>query len=383
MRAPFVAALLLLSSAAVADDTRPPQISDVHAGAKGGRIQIDARITDETGVLSAVCHHRSPGGKIADTPMIKDELDDVFRVAFPGGPGTEYWIEATDMLGNGPAAYGSAGKPFSAGNAKAVATAEPPRKRKPREQKARPVARATEPPVIEHSSPATLLPEGEDLVLQARIHSGSPVAVAVLQARPLGGDTFTNLPLAPAGVDTWQARMPATMARGAVEYFIAAKDQAGRMTRQGNGDSRTPWLVTFKSASEQAGPFLFTDNPPFRVQPGRPIVVRAQVVPRSDRGEMPDRVAVLWRGIDAQDQMTDMVKDETGGWGGYKASLPPQEEGAIFYQLVACDAAATKCSIDTGSRRKWHATVVSSQAGASRPLPLDAVSSKAPPSLPE
>jgi hypothetical protein len=98
---------------------------------------------------------------------------------------------------------------------------------------------------------------------------------------------------------------------------------------------------------------------------------------------MPDHVAVLWRGNDAQDQQTDMVKDETGGWGGYKAVLPAQEEGAIFYQVVACDASASRCGIDTGSKRKWHATSVASQPVQARPLPLDAVSAKAPPSLPE
>jgi hypothetical protein len=78
-----------------------------------------------------------------------------------------------------------------------------------------------------------------------------------------------------------------------------------------------------------------------------------------------------------------MVRDETGGWGGFKAELPPQEEGALFFQIVACDATTTRCGVDTGSKRKWHAAAVASQAGAARPLPLDAVSTKAPPSLPE
>ena len=108
-----------------------------------------------------------------------------------------------------------------------------------------------------------------------------------------------------------------------------------------------------------------------------------QVVPPTDNGEMPDRVAVLWRGNDAQDQLTDMVRDDTGGWGGFKAELPPQEEGALFFQIVACDATTTRCGVDTGSKRKWHGTAVASQAGAAKPLPLDAVSTKAPPSLPE
>jgi len=388
-------ALLCSAAAASADDTRPPQISDVRASVDGGQVVIEARITDETGVLSAVVHHRQPGGKVEDTAMVKNDYDDVFRVSFPGAAGTEYWIEASDLLGNGPASYGSSGKAFAvAGTSERgkVAVAGPPRKREApkRAKPSRAAAPAPEPPAIQHSV-ASAPPEGRDLTVRTKIRSDSPVAVAVVQARAQGGGAFTNLPLARTAGDTWEGQIPAGMARGSVEYFIAAKNQAGQMTVQGAGDPQTPYVVTFKSsggavtASSQpaAGPFLFTDDPPVRVAPGRPIVVRVQVVPQAARGEMPDRVAVLWRGNDAQDQLTDMVADETGGWGGYKAVLPPQEEGAIFYQVVACDASAAKCGVDTGSRRRWHATAVASRPVQARPLPLDAVSTKAPPSLPE
>ncbi len=393
MRTSTLAALALLSFAAAvrADDTRPPQISQVRAGSKGGQVRIDARITDETGVLSAVCHHRSPGGKVQDSPMVKDDLDDVFHVGFAGGADTEYWIEASDLLGNGPATYGSAAKAFTVGSA-AVATAEPPAKKRKESKRARHARAAarSEPPDIQHAPPDSSPPEGQDFTVRTRIRSDSPVAVAVLQARPLGTDDFTNVPLTRTAGETWEGQIPANMAHGAIEYFIAAKNQAGQMARQGSGDGKHPYLITFRSPpargypqARPGGPFVFTDDPPFRVLPGRPVLVRAQVVPPDERGELPDRVAVLWRGNDAQDQLTDMVKDETGGWGGYKAVLPPQEEGALFYQVVACDATAARCGIDTGSKRKWHATVVSSQRGASRPLPLDAVSIKAPASLPE
>jgi len=330
---------LCLAFSARADDTKPPQISEVRAGAKGGQVQVEARITDETGVLSAICHHRSPGGRVEDSPMVKNDFDDVFRASFPGGPDTEYWIEASDLLGNGPATYGSSAKAVAVGGSavdgKTVSRSEPP-PRKPREPK-RPretaAARPPQPPAIEHSRPAAQPPEGRD---------------------------FTQ------------------------------------MTRQGDG--KAPYVITFKASAaapavgptqvvaapeRPSGPFIFTDNPPARVAPGQPIVLRAQVVPPSDNGEMPDRVAILWRGNDGQDQLTDMVRDETGGWGGYKAELPPQEEGAVFFQVVACDPPATRCGIDTGSRRKWHAAAVASQPGSPRPLPLDAVSTKAPPILPE
>jgi hypothetical protein len=119
------------------------------------------------------------------------------------------------------------------------------------------------------------------------------------------------------------------------------------------------------------------------VLPKLPILVRVQIVPSSDDGQMPDHVVVLWRGNDAQDQMTEMVRDENGGYGGYKAELPPQEEGAVFYQVVACDSDASHCGVDTGSKRKWHAAAVAAQPGGATPLPLEAVSLKAPPALPE
>lgn len=389
-----VVSAFLLAPAARADDVRPPAISGVKASAKGGQVHVEARITDETGVLSAVVHHRTAGGKVEDTPMIKDEYDDVFKAGFAGGPDTEYWIESSDLLGNGPSSYGSAGKAFTAGgkpgNGEAVASKEPAPKGPPqrRVHHAR-GARTQEAPVIDYQKPSAQPPQGQDYAVRMKIRSRSPVAVAILQSRQQGGSTFTNTPLRHTAGDEYEAVIPGGQARGTLEYFIAAKNQAGLMTRQGDGDQKTPYLVTFKpgamaaSGNGAAGPFLFTHLPLYRVAPGKPILVRAQVVPVKEDGDLPDRVAVLWRGNDAQDQFAEMVPDQTGGYGGYKAQLPAQQQGAIFYQIVACDPGAAHCGDDTGGKRKWHAVAVSAQPGAAHPLPIDAVSSKAPPSLPE
>src|SRR2546421_5424261 len=362
---------LCLALSVRADDTKAPQISEVRAGAKGGQVPVEARITDETGVLSAVCHHRAPRGRVEDSPMVKNDFDDVFRASFPGGPDTEYWIEASDLLGNGPATYGSSAKAVAVGGPavddKTVSRREPP-PRQPREpRRPRETAAATPPqsPAIEHSRPAAQPPGGRDFTLRAKIRSDSPVAVAVLQARPQGSTTFINTPLTRVEGDTWEAQGTGAIAHGNVEYFIAAKNQAGQMTRQSDG--KAPYVITFKASAsapavgptqvvaapeKPSGPFIFTDNPPARVAPGQPIVLRAQVVPPSDNGEMPDRVAVLWRGNDGQDQLTDMVRDETGGGGGDKAELPPQEGGAIFFPVVPCGPPAARSGVDTGSRRK-------------------------------
>lgn len=405
MRNSILAGFVVLVSAfaARADDNKPPQISDVRVSAKGNQVHVEARITDETGVLTATCFHRGPGGKAEASQMVKGELDDTFRASFAGSADTEYWIEAGDLLGNGPATYGSSSKAFAVGAAagagKAVASAEPARpKRAKKESKPKTVAKASEPPTILHSRPASPPAEGRELTIRSKIQSDSPVAVAVLQARPQGTATFTNTQLAHGDGDNWEAQIPASMAHGTVEYFIAAKNQAGQMTRQGDGDAKTPYTLTFKGGAgatpavavgamptgpKPTGPYVFSDDPPVRAVPGRPLLLRAQVVPATDSGEMPDRVAVLWRGGDGQDQITDMVKDDTGGWGGFKAELPAQDEGAVFFQIVACDAAASKCGVDTGSKRKWNATAIAAQPGPAKPLPLEAVSSHAPQSLPE
>ncbi len=405
------AASCLLASSARADDTKPPQISDVKSSVARGQVHIEARITDETGVLTAVVHHRSPGGKVEELPMVKNDYDDIFKITFPGGADTEYWIESSDLLGNGPSTYGSSSKPHAVGGGKpgdsgaAVARSEPPPQKEeppPRQEepakeappRERTIAKASAPPVIEHRKPSAQPAEGQDFTVRVKIRSESPVAVAVLQAKQAGAANVTNSPLARTEGDSYEGKIPGTMAKGSVEYFITAKNAAGAMRRQGDGDTRTPYVITFKaplaaapaataSAEKPAGPYEFTHNTLYRVLPNQHIMVRVQIVPSSDDGQMPDRVVVLWRGNDGRDQVTGMVRDENGGYGGYKAELPPQDEGAVFYQVVACDSDATHCGVDTGSKRKWHAAAVAGQPGGATPLPLEAVSQKAPPALPE
>ena len=414
-------ALALCATTARADDTKPPQISDVKASASKGKVTVEARITDETGVLSATVHHRASGGKVEDTPMQKNDYDDVFKATFSGGGDTEYWIDSSDLLGNGPSTYGSASKAFAVSGkaAKGAGAAVAAKEAAPKEEKPAPVAKKeepppekeeppaepapsrrqaraskpAEPPMIEHRKPSAQPPEGRDFTVRLKIKSESPVAVAILQTRPQGGGTLNNMPLTHTEGDSWEAVIPGAQAKGTIEYWIAAKNQAGLAARQGDGNATTPYLLTFKGSgatavaaaapAAPAGPYTFAHLPLYRVQPGKPITVRAQIAPSSDSGDLPDHVAILWRGNDAQDQFLEMSPDSTGGYGGFKADLPAQDEGAIFYQIIACDQAATKCGDDTGSKRKWHAAAVSAQPGGAQPMPLDAVSSKAPPSLPE
>lgn len=427
---------LLLATAARADDTKPPTITDVKASVKGGQVLIEARITDETGVLSAICHHRK-GSKSEDSQMVKNDYDDVFKVSFAGDGSTEYWIEATDLLGNGPSAYGTSSKTFTASGKKPVAVASndkpPPREnaaphekeKPPPEEKAPPpekhhsnppshtASAASKKPIIEHRQPSQALPDGQEATLRMKIHGDTAVAFAGMYTRPKGTSGFKDrVTVTKTEGDSYEAKIPAAQAHGTLEYLLAAKDTAGNQTDQGDGPpgTQTTWYsVTFKSAGGgfQAATssmpdqnFSFTHLALYRVPPGNPITVRAQILPIKtanvikghkpesgvdpavpDEAE-PEKVVVLWRDNDGNDQATDMVLEKSGGLGGYKADLPPQNEGAIYYQIVACDG-SFKCAVDTGGKKKWHGVAVAAAAGGALPLPLEHPSTKAPGPLPE
>src|SRR6266851_4225422 len=236
-------AMLLVPLAARADDTRPPVISDVRAAQRGGQVHIEARITDETGVLMATCHHRSGGGRWLDAPMTKSDYDDTFRVSFDAGPDTEYWIESSDLLGNGPSTYGAAAKPVALGASSpkdAQAQREPPEPPKRRENRPAKVASKAAPPVIEH-------------LLAAKDENGK---------QSYGGDGSPT---------TW--------------FAISFKPQQQAPVEQ---------------------PFSFAVNPPARVQPGRSLTVRAQITGPGDEPSVPGKAQVLWRGSDGQEQVMDM-----------------------------------------------------------------------------
>jgi hypothetical protein len=385
---PLLFALVLLPLAARADDIRPPVISDIRATQRGGQVQIEARITDETGVLMATCHHRSGGGRWVDAPMTKNDYDDVFKVSFAVGPDTEYWIESSDLLGNGPSMYGAAGKPMAVGAGKpAEAEAprerpEPPRQRAPRGAK---VASKSGPPSIEHRKPGAALPEGKEVTLRARVRGDAPIAFSGVFLRKQGeSGPLTRLALNRVEGDSYEAKIPADKAHGNIEYLLAAKDENGKQSFGGDGNPNTWFAISFKPAQQGPveQPYSFAVNPPARVHPGRSLTVRAQITGPGDEPSVPGKAQVLWRGSNGQEQITDMQPDPTGGLGGFKAELPPQSPGAVYYQVVACDAAGSKCAVSTGSKRKWHAVAIAPAAG-SRPAALDAASSKAPASLPE
>jgi hypothetical protein len=379
-----IIALLSLPFAARADDTRPPLISDVKVAARGGKIVIEARITDETGVLMVTCHHRSGGGGWVDTPMTKNKYDDLFKVSFAAGPDVEYWLESSDLLGNGPSTYGAADKPIAVARAREPGPQRPaPATAKHGNDGAAKVAAKSAPPLIAHQKPSGALPEGTELTLHAKVHAESPIAFSGVFVRTRGDSgSGTRIALYKVRGDEYEAKIPADKAHGTLEYLLAAKDQNGRQSFGGDGGPTTWFTISFKPAGPVAQAYAFAMNPPARVQPGRSLTVRAQITGPGDEPTVPAKALVVWRGTDGQEQVTDMRPDASGGLGGFKAELPPQGAGAVYYQIVACDASGQKCAVSTGGRRKWHAVAIAATPGA-KPAALQVASSKSPASLPE
>jgi hypothetical protein len=112
------AVLLLCGAAARADDTSPPVISHapVSRGEKGRHTPLFARITDESKIFPQVFFRYGPGSayeKPIDMKPVRGQRNQ-WGANLPPPPGNviEYYIEAYDEFGNGPARAGDPDRPF-------------------------------------------------------------------------------------------------------------------------------------------------------------------------------------------------------------------------------------------------------------------------------
>ena len=398
--------LALLSTAARAEDTKPPVISNVNASAKGGKVNVTAKISDETGVLEAKVFYRKPGdSKYEETRLIAKGGDD-FAASFSFGANVEYYLTAIDELGNGPAKYGDANSPktIGKGGGQMVASDDTPKKQRrgrrgkkkepesqpaqaPPEEKpaetaaAEPAAEGDKPaPVIEHEKPVDPK-EGEPVKLTVKV-TGNKIAdgKGVAYVRNKGDAKWkATVKLANTEGDTWQVEVPAALAKGTLEYIFSFTDEKKQRTVQGDGAPDKPYSVEFKGAKGDEL-YLFAHKPVVRISPGANLNIRAQATPGKEE-DAPSKMMVLLRDAAGADKAIDLAADESGGIGGFAGAIPAPSEGALYYQVVACKA--DKCGVDTGSKKAWHAVLVSNDGDAKLPEPIDAVSSKAPAGLPE
>ncbi len=116
----FPAALLVLATGAARapQDTEPPIIEDLAAAASNPAAApvITAMLSDPgTGVGTAYVIYRAVGANTWEKAELKGGTGGLFIARLPDGlqkSGFDYYIEATDVAGNGPTRVGSADAPI-------------------------------------------------------------------------------------------------------------------------------------------------------------------------------------------------------------------------------------------------------------------------------
>ncbi len=114
----MIALALFLAAQGAAADREPPIIADVAAAASNPDASpvITVTLSDRgTGVGDAVVHYRPPGGTWRRAEL-RGGATGLYIARLPDGTqrtGFEYWIEASDIVGNGPTRIGSAERPIA------------------------------------------------------------------------------------------------------------------------------------------------------------------------------------------------------------------------------------------------------------------------------
>jgi hypothetical protein len=229
----------------VPDDGEAPQLRHqaVASGSRGKPLTIAAHAADANGVFGPMLYVRKrglgggdyvpirmgaskivPGDYAADVPAALTNVDAI-----------EYYIEAWDMAGNGPARAGSADQPL---------TVE-------LEEEKRPVAPAPPtnvtikpkgaPPAITHAAVMQGI-RGKPIEINARLVGDTGVQGATVMFRRVGEREYKALPMGNIGGDDYTATIPAAMATADLEYYVEAFDQYGNGPAR-SGAPNVPYLM--------------------------------------------------------------------------------------------------------------------------------------------
>jgi hypothetical protein len=100
--------------AAAADDVKPPVIKHVPPTklVKGEPLTLSAEINDDHEVWAPTLHHRTPGAKKFTEVSLEPKKGSTFAATITPTGDLEYWLEAYDEFGNGPARKGTREKPI-------------------------------------------------------------------------------------------------------------------------------------------------------------------------------------------------------------------------------------------------------------------------------
>ncbi|MGC4116903.1 MAG: hypothetical protein QM765_20540 [Myxococcales bacterium] len=193
------AVLLAVPSAARAADTKPPKIVHIPIGEapSGKALPVNAAITDESDIFEPTLYYRAAGTKRFLSASMSKATGAIFTATIPDVAMTgvvEYFIEAYDANGNGPARFASDVKPQKIKTVKGaepkVAEPTPPPPPPPAETKPAQETKVAEAPPAE-TKPAETKPAGDlkpsnQVARQADGGSGKALSVAGYSAIGVG-----------------------------------------------------------------------------------------------------------------------------------------------------------------------------------------------------
>ena len=249
---------------------------------KGKAFTLTAHATDPSGVFGPILYLRKKG--LPSTEYIPMRMTPA-RTGAPGDysleipaalvnvDGLEYYLEAWDNAGNGPARAGSSESPLS------IKVEE---EKKIIVKQAEPVAPTTvtikqkgAPPAISHTA-VTQATRGQSIEINARLVGDTGVQGAMVMFRHAGEKEYKALPMGNIGGDNYTATVPGGMANADIEYYVEAFDKFGNGPGR-SGAPNVPYTIKVldphvgtpvsSAGSSNTGPRIV--KAPFRPNPGR------------------------------------------------------------------------------------------------------------------
>lgn len=115
----LVSAALVLMTAQIgradsSDDKKAPVIrhTAIEVATEGAQVVISAEIRDDSGIFAPTLWYRFPGDDTYSSADLVYDGDRVYTAKVTASRPVEYWLEAYDELGNGPARSGTPEKPY-------------------------------------------------------------------------------------------------------------------------------------------------------------------------------------------------------------------------------------------------------------------------------
>src|SRR5882672_3882059 len=246
------------------DDGEAPQLSHqpVEAGTRGKALTITVHASDPAGVYGPVLYVRKQGLaaidyvplRMAPSRIVPGDYAAEVPPALTNVDGLEYYVEAWDMAGNGPARAGAADQPFS------VRIAEEKRNFVPVAPTNVTIKPKGVPPAITHAAVTQAL-RGKPVEISARLVGETGVQGATVMFRRAGEREYRSLPMGNIGSDDYTATIPASMTTTDLEYYVEAYDQYGNGPAR-SGAPNVPYVLKLTDVGPPAVGVASAAQPP-------------------------------------------------------------------------------------------------------------------------